>query len=365
MDQPVFVTKSTLPPVEEYLNYVRDIFDTHQLTNQGKYVAKLEKELCAVLDSPAVPLVANGTLALQLAIRLLGLAGKKVITTPFTYVATVSALLWEGCEPVFADIDQETFCIAPGEVEKQLEKHPDTAGILPVHVFGNAPDVRKIAEIASQRKLQTLYDASHAIGCKLDGKSLFTYGDAATGSFHATKIFHTVEGGCIAVRSAEAAKKIGLLRSFGHIGDHHETLGINAKMSELHAAMGLCLLPRLADTIKNRAKKTALYDKLLKSELGGAVRSMKLAKGLIWNHSYYPIVFESEVALQRALAALAEKNIHPRRYFYPSLTKLPYLPGQSCPVSDSIANRILCLPLWAEMDDRIIEETVEAVKASL
>lgn len=365
MDKPVYVTKSVLPPLEEYVSLIRESFASHQLTNQSPHVARLESGLQEFLGMPAVLATANGTLALQLALRHLGLAGKKVITTPFTYVATVSALLWEGCEPVFADIDPDTLCVSPAEIEKRLECHPDAAGILPVHVFGNAADVDAIAEIARQRDLRILYDAAHAFGCRLHGKSLFGYGDTATGSFHSTKLFHTVEGGCVALPNAAGREDISLLRAFGHTWESHKQLGINAKMSELHAAMGLCLLPRVPDLINKRSAKTALYDDLLAIGRNDKLRGIKLAPGLEWNHAYYPVIFESEAALEKALAALAKKNIHPRRYFYPSLTRLPYLSTPPCPVADDIASRILCLPLWADMDDAIIAETARAINSAI
>lgn len=365
MKERINVTKATLPPFAEYAQKLAEIFASHQLTNQSANVQKLEAELSSYLDSPALLACANGTLALQLAIRHLGLAGKKVITTPFTYVATVSALLWEGCEPVFADIDPGTLCMDPASVMAKLEEHPDVAGILPVHVFGNAADVDRLGEIATEHRLNILYDAAHAFGSRLHGRSLFSYGDAAIGSFHSTKLFHTVEGGCIATQNVEDRKSIHLRRAFGHVNDNHYCLGINAKMSELHAAMGLCLLPRIGELIRARAQKTALYDKLLDLENNSKLRSIVLAPGLEWNHAYYPLIFESESALNRAMAALAAQNIHPRRYFYPSLTNLPYVKPQPAPVANDIATRILCLPLWTEMEDEVAERTARIILDNL
>lgn len=362
MPERVAVTKSTLPPLEEYLKYVRDIFDSHQLTNQSRYAVSLERELAAFLGARTLLACANGTLALQLAIRHLGLAGKKVITTPFTYVATVSALLWEGCEPVFADIDPGSLCLDPESVAETVRRNPDAAGILPVHVFGNAADVEGIGAIAAAHGLKVLYDAAHAFGSRLNGRSLFLHGDAATGSFHSTKLFHTVEGGCIVTPNPEDAAALALLRAFGHVNDVHHCLGINAKLSELHAAMGLALLPKVPDLIALRAEKTALYNALLGQESG--VRTIALAPGLEWNHAYYPLIFASEASMQAALAALTAENIHPRRYFFPSLTALPYVKPQKCPVADDIAARILCLPLWPEMDNSIIEKTAALVRAN-
>lgn len=360
MREPVHVTKSTLPPFEEYAALLAESFASHQLTNQSAHVARLERELGAFLDSPTLAACANGTLGLQLAIRHLGLGGKQVITTPFTYVATASALLWEGCEPIFADIDPGTLCLDPAKVEEKLAEAPGAAGILPVHVFGNAADVGAIGALAAARHIPVLYDAAHAFGSRLNGKSLFAHGDAAVGSFHSTKLFHTVEGGCIATQNPEDAASLRLLRAFGHIGDHHIQLGINAKMSEPHAAMGLCLLPRVPRLIEQRAARTAIYGE----ELQGLpyLRGISLAPGLEWNHAYYPVILESEALLERVAAALAAANIHPRRYFHPSLTRLPYIKRQEAPIAEDIASRILCLPLWAEMDEGIARETAGIIK---
>ena len=365
MKERVNVTRATLPPLEEYTQKLAEIFASRQLTNQSENARELERRLSGFLDSPTLLACANGTLALQLAIRHLGLSGRKVITTPFTYVATVSALLWEGCEPVFADIDPGTFCLDPESVRAKLAEHSDAAGILPVHVFGNAADVKAIGEIAAEHDLKVLYDAAHAFGSRLDGRSLFGYGDAATGSFHSTKLFHTVEGGCVATGDAADSGPLQLLRAFGHVNDNHYCLGINAKMSELHAAMGLCLLPRVPELIRARAEKTNLYDQLLDFPANDCLRPVSLAPGLEWNHAYYPLVFANSKTLEKAMANLAKENIHPRRYFYPSLTRLPYLKPQQAPAADDIATRILCLPLWAEMENEIVERTTEIILKSI
>lgn len=347
---PLLVTRSELPPMDAYLECVRDIFASRWLTNQGEYVKRLEQSLVRFLDVPALSLCANGTLALQLTLRLLGLNGKKIITTPFTYVATLSALLWEGCIPVFADIDPHTLCIDPEDVERCIEKNPDTAGILPVHIYGNACDVEALSQLARQHNLHLLYDAAHTFGSQLNGKSLFNFGDAAIGSFHATKLFHTIEGGCV-VAHPRHMEKLGLLRAFGHVGDVHQCLGINAKMSELHAAMGLCLLPAVPDMLAQRSRLAALYDTLLDMNGKSGLRRPSLTPGLVWNHAYYPVIFPSPNALARVMAALEKEDIHPRRYFYPSLTQLPYLQSASCSVAEDMAERVLCLPFWPNMDE--------------
>lgn len=359
LNPPIHVTRSALPPLEGYLDCVRDIFASRWLTNQGAYASRLEQALAAFLHLPGLSLCANGTLALQLALRLLGLNGKKVITTPFTYVATLSALLWEGCTPIFADIDPHSLCIDPAEVERRLKEHPDAAGILPVHVYGNACDVEMLAKIAVRHNLKILYDAAHAFGSLLNGKSLFSFGHAAVGSFHATKLFHSVEGGCVVVPDTQSREQLALLRAFGHIDDTHICLGINAKMSELHAAMGLCLLPLVPDMLTRRARLAALYDETLDD---ANLSRPRLAPGLTWNHAYYPVVFPDSAACMRAMSTLKKCNIHPRRYFYPCLTRLPYIQGASCPIAEDIAERVLCLPFWPDMDEGLVLEIARIVR---
>ncbi len=359
--QPVFVTRSFLPPLDSYLDCVRDIFHSHWLTNQGRYAVSLEQNLAAFLQVPNLTLCANGTLALQLAIRLLGLNGKKVITTPFTYVATLSALLWEGCTPVFADIDPDTLCIDPYEVERLIAEHPDTAGVLPVHVYGNACDVDALEYICHKNGLSLLYDAAHAFGSTLRGKSLFSWGDASVASFHATKLFHTVEGGCVITPHQPDKSKLNLLRAFGHSGDDHYCLGMNAKMSELHAAMGLCLLPGVQGMLAQRARKAALYDTALGLHDTSSLRKPRLATELSWNHAYYPVIFPDHASLMTAIEALTARNIHPRRYFYPCLTKLPYVSSHSCPIAEDMAQRILCLPFWPGIEEELIYEISSTV----
>lgn len=359
---PVQVTRAVLPPLEDFLAHVQEIFASRQLTNQGKCVKRLEASLRDVLNVPALSVCGNGTVGLQLAIRLLGLNGKKVVTTPFTYVATLSALLWEGCTPVFADIDPDTLCLDPADVQRCLEEHPDTAGLLPVHVFGNACDVTALADMARRHDLRILYDAAHAFGSTLDGKSLFSWGDAAVGSFHATKLFHTVEGGCVVTHSEDDRERLNLLRAFGHRGDEHVCLGINGKMSELHAAMGLSLLPLLPDILAGRAERAAVYDRELRLDADSPLRRPRLAPGLHWNHAYYPVIFPDHATLMRAIEALRAENIFPRRYFYPSLTRLPYVDGRACPIADDTAERILCLPFWPDMEEDLQQRIAALVR---
>ena len=358
---PVQVTRSALPPLDSYMECVRDIFDSHWLTNQGKYVQRLEKDLAQWLDVPMLALCSNGTIALQLALRLLGLNGKKVITTPFTYFSTLSSLLWEGCEPILADIDPQNLCIDPAQVEKHLRAHPGVAGLMPVQVYGNACDVAALNALADVHGLRIIYDAAHAFGSRLDGKSLLAYGDASTCSFHSTKLFHTVEGGCIVTPNPADYEKLALLRAFGHHGDNHVCLGINGKMSEMHAAMGVCLLPQVREMIDKRKRLVEIYDCALEMGNNPHLRKPALHAGLEWNYGYYPVIFSTADLMRRSQDSLVKTGIHPRRYFYPSLSKLPYFRGDPCPVAEDIAERILCLPIWANMDEAIATRTSDII----
>lgn len=351
----IFVTAASLPERDVYDTYVDRIFSSRWLTNNGSMLIELERELRKFLGVPYLELCANGTLALQLALRLLNLHGKKIITTPYTYVATLSALLWENCEPVFVDIDPYTMCLDPSLVEDCLKNDPDVAGIVPVHVYGNACDVEAFDLISERYKIPALYDGAHAFGSVYRGKSLLSYGHASICSFHATKIFHTVEGGCVITHKAEEDREARLMRAFGHVHDTHYTLGINTKLSELHAAMGLSLLPRITENLKQRARLTSLYDQYLTPANNEHLRGLGLREGLIWNHAYYPVIFADSNMRARVMSALEKERIHPRRYFYPALTRLPYIHGQSCPVAEDISEKVLCLPLWPDMEDKLVE----------
>ncbi len=343
----VNVTKSFLPPIEEYESYLKQIWENDQLTNGGPLLEKLEGELEQRLGVSNLQCVTNGTLALQLAIRALDLVGGEIITTPFSYVATTSSILWEGCKPVFVDIEPHTFCIDPAKIEAAITEK--TKAIMPVHVFGFACDVEKIESIAKKHNLKVIYDGAHAFGVTYKGKSLLAYGDISIGSFHATKLFHTIEGGCVITRDQAVRDKVELMKHFGHMGDEHFTLGINAKVSEFQAAMGLCNLKYIDELIQKRKVVSELYDQLLDDTFSRPARS----KETDYNYAYYPILFESEVQLLEKMGELQQADIFPRRYFYPSLNTLPYLKThQSCPVSEDIASRIVCLPLYANLEEK-------------
>ncbi len=345
------VAKSYLPPVEEYKQLVDKIWENGQLTNQGPLLRKFEKEAKNYLNLDSFHFVQNGTVALQLAIRSLGITEGEIITTPFSYVATTSAILWERCTPVFVDIEPENYCIDADKIEASIT--PNTKAILAVHVFGYACDVEKIQLLAEKYGLKVIYDAAHAFGVKYKDRSLLSYGDISTCSFHATKLFHTIEGGCLVVNSKDVDSKVELMKRFGHNGDDHIMLGINAKVSELHAAMGICNLPVVDKLIVERMRISQLYDKLL----NGRFKLPSKQQDIDYNYAYYPVLLDNEQQLIECLNRLGLLNIYPRRYFYPSLNQLPYLKDyrQICSISENIASRILCLPLYSDLEDEDIK----------
>ena len=340
----VNVTKAYLPPMAEYMVYLEGVWERAWLTNNGPLVQQLEAELSHYLDDSQVQFTGNGTIALQVAIKTLELSGE-IITTPFSYVATTTAILWENCTPIFVDIEDRTFCIDAAKIEAAIT--PRTTGILATHVYGYPCDVIAIEEIARRHNLKVIYDGAHAFGVRVYGRSLLSYGDLSTCSFHATKLFHTVEGGAIIMKDAELAQKIWLYKSFGHIGDDYFTLGINGKNSEFHAAMGLCNLPRVPGFIEQRRKIAELYTEKLS---GVALYYPKARESTMeYNYAYFPVVFESEEIMLKAKDLLASNEVNTRRYFFPSLNKLPYHTGADCPISEDISRRVLSLPFYQEL----------------
>lgn len=344
MDTKIFVTKAFLPDKAKYFSYLENIFDNDlPLTNNAALVQQLEKTLKNFLQVPYFHYVTNGTIALQLAINALGLENCEIITTPFTYVATLNSILWEKCTPVFVDIEPNNFTIDTDKIKEKIT--PKTKAILAVHVFGYACNIHEIQEIAEKHALKVIYDGAHAFGALYEGKSLLSYGDISTCSFHATKLFHTIEGGAVIVNSQELYNKIKLLKQFGHIGDTYYCMGINAKQSEFNAAMGLCNIEYFAQIIEKRKAIAQIYI----TELKNLVAFPKQQEELQYNYGYFPVLFANEAELLHVFAALAKENIFPRRYFYPSLNTVPFIPYQPCPVSENIASRIACLPFYPQL----------------
>lgn len=355
----ILVTKPYLPPKQEYLEQVNKIFATCYLTNQGPLLKELEKNLSNFLGVENFHYVTNGTIALQIALESLDIREGEIITTPFSYVATTSSILWQRCKPIFVDIEPNNFTIDINKIEAAIT--PRTKAIMPVHVFGYACDVEAIEKIARKYNLKVIYDAAHAFACKYKGKYLCSYGDIATLSFHATKLFHTVEGGACIVKDKYISDKLELIKKFGHVGDEHFALGINAKQSEFHAAMGLAVFPHLKEIIERRKAISQYYD----SCLGNILSLPKKQENLEYNYSYYPVLFKNEEQLLKVFKALNKQEIYPRRYFYPSLNTLPYVDKQKCPISEDIASRIACLPLYPDLTLQEAKKIVAIVKESL
>lgn len=337
----VNVTKPFLPPINEYHAYVEQIWERNWLTNNGPLVNELELRLKELLDVSHLLYLNNGTIALQIAIKALGLSGD-IITTPFSYVATTSTIVWEGCNPVFVDIDADSLNLDPSKIESAITDK--TSAILATHTYGNPCDIDAIQAIADKHNLKVIYDAAHGFGTRYKGKSIFDFGDVSTASFHATKIFHTIEGGAVFTKDSELLKKMSFMRNFGHNGpmDFAE-LGINGKNSEFHAAMGLVNLKYVKANADSRKKQYDKYNEWMKYL---KLKTIKLLAGCEHNYSYFPVIFDTEAALQKAVEMLTGHWIYPRRYFYPALNKLKYVKKYETPVCDDVSPKVLCLPMY-------------------
>ncbi|WP_439580847.1 DegT/DnrJ/EryC1/StrS family aminotransferase [Dyadobacter bucti] len=355
------VTKTFLPDQEKYLQYVREIWERGYVTNNGPLLQELEAQLKDYLQVDHLYFCGNGTIVLQIAIKALEITGE-VITTPFSYVATSNAILWENCTPVFVDIDAKTFNINADLIEASIT--PATTAILATHVYGNPCDIEKIEEIAKKHNLKVIYDAAHAFGVKYKNRSLLSYGDLSTCSFHATKVFHTTEGGALISNHPELDRKLALLRAFGHQGDEHYLYaGINGKNSEFHAAMGLCNLPHVPEIISARKEIFDAYDSILNWDI---LFKPVMHPEIEYNYAYYPVVFPSEEVMKNVMEALRVENIIPRRYFYPSLNTLSFMPRQiACPVSEDIAVRVLSLPLYVGLPYSDVERISNIINSHL
>ena len=338
------VTKTYLPNKEKYQKYVDEIYANGWVTNNGPLVKKLEKRLAEYLGVKNIVLVANGTAALEIAYRTLDLKGY-VITTPFSFVATTSSLVTNGLKPIFADIDPQTLNVDPNKIERLIT--PSTSAIVPVHVFGNACDVEAIDEIAKKHDLKVVYDAAHAFDVKYKGESILNYGDISTLSFHATKLFHTIEGGALIINDDALVQKARYLINFGIQNQESiPELGTNAKMNEFEAAMGLCMLDEM-EVISQKRK--AVYGRYAEA-LSGLVQIQSQNPHSTQNYAYFPIILEDEAQTLKLQKALNEQDIFPRRYFYPSLDTLNYIePRQYTPISRDISKRILALPIYPEL----------------
>ena len=339
------VTKPFLPPIDDYQSYLNDIWQRKWLTNMGPLANDLEMRLKSHLNLNHLLFVTNGTIALQIAIKALDLKGE-ILTTPFSFIATTSSIVWEGLKPVFVDIDEKTLNIDATKIESAINQN--TCAILATHVYGNPCDVFAIEKIAKKYNLKVIYDGAHAFGVKIKDKSIFNFGDISTCSLHATKLYHSVEGGLIIAQNAELLKKLAHIRNFGFSGpETFSELGINGKNSEFHAAMGLANLNFISEI---HEKRKIISERYIKNLEGLKVRFQKWHDNSENNYAYFPVIFEDEKVLYKCVEELTKHQIFTRRYFYPSLANsLPYLQHDKMEVTDNVSKRILCLPLYTDL----------------
>lgn len=351
------VTKSFMPPIEEYENQIKRIWESRTLTNEGPMLTELKEKLQDYLTLENVNLVVNGTVALELALKAFDIQEGEIITTPFSFEATTTSIIWERCTPVFVDINKDTLCIDANKIEEKIT--PKTKAIMAVHVYGYPCEVDKIEKIAKRHSLKVIYDGAHAFGSKYQGKSLLSYGDITTCSFHATKLFHTIEGGACITKLKELDQKIQALKTFGIIEGVEKIVGTNAKMTEFNAAMGLVNLKYIKEIIEERRKISELYDSLLE----GIIQRPKMIKELEYNYIYYPVIFKTEKETLQIIQKLNKEEIYPRRYFYPSLNTLEYLKNkQECSIAEDISKRILCLPLYNGLKENEVRRICDIIK---
>ena len=354
------VTKTFFPPIEEYQMQLQRIWSNQWLTNRGELVLELEEKLKKYLEVNHILITNNGTIPLQIALKLLGKEGE-IITTPFSYVATTAAIVWENCKPVFVDIHPEYLTIDETKIEEAITDK--TTAILATHVFGNPCNVEVINSIAQKHNLKVIYDAAHAFGVTYNEQSIFNYGDISTCSFHATKLFHSGEGGALFAKDSDLQHQLFYSHNFGHNGPlAFYGLGINAKISELQGAMGLAVLPHMQTILSERKKVVDFYNSQLDFD---KLKTIKIRSNTEWNYSYYPVIFESEKKLLEVQAALNQMQIFPRRYFYPSLNKIEYIEASEMKVSESIASRVLCLPLYVGLKNAELHQIITTINYAL
>lgn len=362
----IYVTKSTLPEFEEYVDEIRDIWENYRLTNMGPKHESLRKMLGEVLGATYLELAVNGHMAIELALQALKLSGE-VITTPFTFASTTHAIVRSGLTPVFCDIDPSTCTIDPNSIEALITER--TTAILPVHVYGRICHVQEIEEIAKKHGLKVIYDAAHAVGETYLGRGIASYGDVSAYSFHATKVFNTVEGGAVSCRDKETAEKLYALKNFGMNPDGDVMdIGLNSKMSEFHAAMGLCNLRHLGEMIKARKKRVELYRENLEDCPG--IEMLKEQEHVISNYAYFPIfIHKEEIGIDRdqVCALLYEKGFFARKYFYPLTSEFPCYQGkfpiQETPVAHERSKQVMTLPLYPDLEEENVLEICRILKS--
>jgi len=358
MDKEIKVAQSSMPEIEEYIEEIRSIWTSRQLTNMGEKHKRLEEMLAAYLEAPYISLFTNGHLALESAISAFGLSGE-VITTPFTFPSTVHAIVRCGLTPVFCDIDPDDCNIDAARLETLINEN--TSAILPVHVYGNICRFDEIDRLAKKYSLKVIYDAAHAFGVKVNGSGAATLGDASVFSFHATKVFNTIEGGAVAFRDGDLYDRLYGLKNFGITGPESvEMIGGNAKMSEFQAAMGICNLRHIDEQIDARRKIVARYREILCNRSG--IGLLADQKGIRSNYAYFPVIFDSRHCGQsrdQVFDRLKSHGICARKYFYPLAYDYACYRDRfssiSLPVAEYIAGRVLCLPLYADLSMQDVE----------
>ena len=362
----IYVTKPFLPPIDEYNKYTQDIFSRNILTNQGPCVVDFETKMKDFLSVKNFQYVTNGTIALQLALKALDINDGEIITTPFSYVATTSSILWERCKPIFVDIEPHNFTIDVNKIEAAIT--PQTKAIMPVHVFGYACNVEEIQKIAEKHNLKVIYDAAHAFGETYKGKGIGNFGDASIFSFHATKVFNTIEGGAVSYSNEDYGIDLYRLKNFGIRGPETvDFVGANAKMNEFQAAMGLCNIRYVDGEIEKRKFVFHCYMERLKDLPGLSLPLQQ--KEVKNNYAYFPIVvWEKEFGKTRDIVfeALAKENIYSRKYFYPLTNTYDCFEGQfdvkSTPTAVHISQRVLTLPMYADLTENQVDKICEIIR---
>lgn len=366
-DKPIYVTQPYLPPLEEFIPYLERIWESKVLTNKGPFHKQFEQALCEYLGVEHLALFTNGTLALVTALQALRIVGE-VITTPYSFVATAHSLLWNGIKPVFVDIDPNTLNLDPTKIEAAITPH--TTAILPVHCYGNPCNVDAIQEIADNYNLKVIYDAAHAFGVQCHCGSLLKHGDLSILSFHATKVFNTFEGGAIVCQDVKTKQHIDNLKNFGFVNETTVVAsGINGKMSEFNAALGLLQLKYVEQALERRREIDHTYRELLKDVPG--IRCVDRAGQRVDNHAYFPILVEDEYPLSRdgLYQKLRDNNIYGRRYFYPLISEFPMYRGlqsaqrNNLQVAACVADKVICLPIHPKLVEFDLNSIVEIISA--
>lgn len=364
---PVYVTQPSLPPLDEFIPYLQQIWDSKFLTNCGPFHQQLEQALCKYLGVEHIALFTNGTIALVTALQSLRITGE-VITTPYSFVATSHSLLWNGIKPVFVDIDPDTLNLNPDNIEAAIT--PQTTAIMPVHCYGHPCDVERIQKIADTYGLKVIYDAAHAFAVQDGQGSILRHGDLSVLSFHATKVFNTFEGGAIVCPDAKTKVRIDQLKNFGHVGEVTVVApGINGKMSEFNAALGLLQLKYVDHALARRKKIDMAYRERLKSVKG--IHCLKDAGERVANYAYFPILVKTDYPISRddLYQKFKDIGIHPRRYFYPLISDFPMYRGlpsahkENLPAATAAAQQVLCLPIYPDLDLGIVDEIARFIMA--